>query len=192
MNDSRRSESQKVVHKVKFSQIEDAQLVELVTTYGQDDWSSIARQMGNRNVRQCRERWCNYLAPSVVNGPWTPEEDARLVRQFKELGPKWKAIAGFFPGRTDVNIKNHWMTLVRRPDGPLGINRMDAPSVAQPEACSSELTPHPPEIPPPIDDIAFEVPRMPWDLWSDAAPGWISGFDQRQFDPDLSLHFGFL
>ncbi len=25
--------------------------------------------------KQCRERWCNHLDPSVKKAPWTPRED---------------------------------------------------------------------------------------------------------------------
>jgi hypothetical protein len=102
------------IHKVKFTHDEDVLLMELVTRHGDGDWASIARQMRNRNVRQCRERWCNYLAPSVSNGPWSSEDDARLLEKTREYGSKWKALTQFFPGRTDINIKNHYMTLTRR------------------------------------------------------------------------------
>jgi hypothetical protein len=98
----------------KFMPIEDARLVQLVGLFGEDDWDSIAQNLPNRTVRQCRERWLYFLAPSIVNGPWSPEEDALLWRKFREFGSKWKQMTKFFPGRTEINIKNRHAALRRR------------------------------------------------------------------------------
>ena len=103
----------KVTRKSKFTQSEDLKLWELVKIYGDSDWFSIANRMKNRNVRQCRERWCNYLSPFVSNGPWSPEEDRFLCQKVEEFGTKWTKIAPFFKARTDINVKNRWMTLMR-------------------------------------------------------------------------------
>lgn len=79
------------------------------------DWNEIAQQMKTgRNARQCRERWLNYLSPSVVNGPWTDEEEELLCNKYNEIGPHWKKIAFYFPTRTDINIKSHYHLLERR------------------------------------------------------------------------------
>jgi hypothetical protein len=102
------------VRKVKFSQTEDSQLADLVSRYGDRDWTSIANAMGNRTVRQCRERWTHYLNPSVTNGPWSIKDEDLLLEKFRLCGPRWKRLTEFFPGRTDINIKNHYMTMVRR------------------------------------------------------------------------------
>lgn len=95
----------------KFTPQEDATLKELVAKYGSTKWSEIAMKLPNRTGRQCRERWKNYLAPGIQNGPWSPEEDALLVQKVKELGTMWSKMVPFFPGRTDVNLKNRWVTL---------------------------------------------------------------------------------
>ncbi|KAK8887792.1 hypothetical protein M9Y10_038849 [Tritrichomonas musculus] len=95
----------------KFTPQEDATLKELVAKYGSTKWSEIAMKLPNRTGRQCRERWKNYLAPGIQNGPWSQEEDALLVQKVKELGTMWSKMVQFFPGRTDVNLKNRWVTL---------------------------------------------------------------------------------
>jgi hypothetical protein len=56
----------------------------------------------------------NYLAPNVVNGPWTAEEEQLLVRKYKQFGPSWKRIATCFNGRTDINVRNRWLLMQRR------------------------------------------------------------------------------
>lgn len=79
------------------------------------NWQYVASQMHTkRNARQCRDRWLNYLSPSVVNGPWTPEEDNLLIQKYNDIGPYWKKIATFFPSRTDINLKSRWNWLVRQ------------------------------------------------------------------------------
>jgi hypothetical protein len=102
-----------LTHKVKFTQAEDFALTELVKKYGEADWSQIAAQMQGRNVRQCRDRWSNYLSPNVANGPWTQEENSLLIDKVQALGPRWTKISPFFPGRTEINIRNHWMIVSR-------------------------------------------------------------------------------
>jgi hypothetical protein len=102
------------IHKVKFVPLEDARLVELVGLFGDSDWGSIANHMPNRTVRQCRERWLYFLTPSIRNGPWSAEDDALLLQKFEEIGSQWKAMTRFFPGRTEINIKNHYAVLLRR------------------------------------------------------------------------------
>jgi hypothetical protein len=118
-----------VSRKSKFTAEEDAQLSDLVRTYGDEDWFTIACLVPGRNPRQCRERWHHYLTPTVTSDPFTPDDDARLAQKFSEIGPKWKAIAAFFPGRTDINVKNRWLLLARR-------NR-------RAESANSEVAPRP-------------------------------------------------
>lgn len=100
--------------KVKFTPSEDERLTSLVNRFGDSDWNLISQHMGNRNPRQCRERWTNYLSPTVNSSPWTPEDDRRLQELQAEFGSKWVKISHHFPNRTDTNIKNRWMVLQRQ------------------------------------------------------------------------------
>jgi hypothetical protein len=96
-----------------FSAEEDDRLRELVSRLGDTNWRAIAGKMPRRSRRQCRERWSNYLSPTVCNGTWSLWEDDMLRSKVHEHGRKWRTIQAFFPGRTDVNIKNHWKTMQR-------------------------------------------------------------------------------
>ena len=105
---------QKPHPKFKFTSEEDAQLKQLVQIYGIYSWNQIAKIMGHRNPRQCKERWFNYLSPMIKNTPWSADEDKLLEKKFEEFGPKWVKIAKFFPMRTDIHIKNRWLVLSRK------------------------------------------------------------------------------
>lgn len=109
--------------KNKFTPAEDALLVEIVGKIGCDDWAEVARHVEGRNPRQCRERWNNYVNPSIAKVPWTDAEDRLLEQKYKEFGSKWHLIAGYFPNRSKNNIKNHWITYQKKvlkhiPDKP--------------------------------------------------------------------------
>lgn len=96
-----------------FTDIEDERLTNLVTLYG-SDWDTISLHMEGRNTRQVRERWQKYLDPNINKNPWTQEEDALLMQKFNEMGSQWKAIASYFPSRTDLSIRNRYKKLLRR------------------------------------------------------------------------------
>lgn len=100
--------------KIKFTPEEDERLKMIVEQFGEGDWVLVSQHMGNRNPRQCKERWQNYLSPKVCKDPWSPEEDAQLIKLHSELGSKWVKISRFFKNRTDNNIKNRWLVLQRQ------------------------------------------------------------------------------
>ena len=104
----------KHVARSMFTEEEDKKLKELVGQYGTENWNQISKLMNGRTVRQCRERYRHYLAPDVQNKEWTEEEDNLLREKYAELGPKWVEINCFFKNRTDINIKNRWVVLLRK------------------------------------------------------------------------------
>jgi hypothetical protein len=120
--------------KSKFTSEEDSLLRRLVSQLGDDSWPQIAQGMHHRNARQCKERWTNYLSPSVSNSPWTPQEDRLLEDKIREIGQKWVKIAAFFPRRTDINIKNRYHVLCRR-----GERGNEQPHELQPPTVTSLL-----------------------------------------------------
>ena len=99
--------------KSKFSREDDIKLISLVMSRNDRDWVWISQQMPNRNPRQCRERWYNYLDPSLHKGGWSKEEDQLLLEKKKEMGPHWNAIARFFSGRSGNSVRNRWLLIMR-------------------------------------------------------------------------------
>lgn len=104
----------KKITRHKFTPEEDEILKNLVSTYGPNDWQSISSHFVGRNARQCRERWKHYISPDVVTGPWTEEENQLLLKKHEEHGSQWAIIALSFPGRTDIGVKNHYISITTR------------------------------------------------------------------------------
>ena len=111
-----------------FSTTEDMKLRAMVLQLGINDWKKISEKMPNRTPRQCRERYKNYLAPEIQNGPWTREEDNALLMLYQKFGPRWSTISQFFRTRSEVNVKNRWTSIGRlllesTPSSPTQLNK---------------------------------------------------------------------
>lgn len=104
----------KKITRHKFTPEEDEVLRNLVQQYGKSDWVTIAQHFQNRTPRQCRDRWKHYISPEVVTGNWTEEDDQLLLLKVQELGSRWSTISQFFPGRTDIGVKNHYISITGR------------------------------------------------------------------------------
>jgi hypothetical protein len=91
-----------------FTPCEDAQLLRLKHSYREATWDQIAQHFVDRTARQCRERYINYLAPSVHNRPWSEQEDMLLLQKVQEIGHLWGRLAGLFEGRSESDVKNRW------------------------------------------------------------------------------------
>lgn len=100
--------------KIKFSPQEDMLLLHAVQSLGTSDWHIVASRVPGRNARQCRERWNNYVNPSLISAPWTAKEDCFLMEKYRELGPHWRTIASYFTSRSTNSIKNRFTILQRR------------------------------------------------------------------------------
>jgi len=54
-------------------------------------------------------RWTKVLNPSLTKGPWTEEEDRKVVDLVQKHGAKkWSVIANFLPGRIGKQCRERW------------------------------------------------------------------------------------
>jgi hypothetical protein len=92
-----------------FSPEEDLRLTRLVDQFGTNSWDQVAWFMPRRTVRQCRDRYKNYLsAGECAGGPWTPSDDEVIRAKFRDMAPKWVEIAHHLPGRCGNDAKHRW------------------------------------------------------------------------------------
>ena len=105
-SDNQNSPNRKLL---KWSQEEDNKLLELVEIYGNRNWKKISEHMETRNPVQCLHRWTKILKPGLVKGPWTAEEDKKLVQWVKKQGAmKWSMCSEMIPGRSGKQCRERW------------------------------------------------------------------------------------
>jgi len=85
----------------------------LVTKYGRL-WSKISKVLVSRNGKQIRDRFINILDPNIKKGKFSLDEDLKLLKMYKKLGPKWATIAKFFENRTADMVKNRFHSSIKK------------------------------------------------------------------------------
>ncbi|XP_065524449.1 myb-related protein A isoform X5 [Lathamus discolor] len=99
----------KICSRVKWTRDEDEKLKKLVEQNGTDDWAFIASHLQNRSDFQCQHRWQRVLNPELIKGPWTKEEDQRVIELVQKYGPKrWSLIAKHLKGRIGKQCRERW------------------------------------------------------------------------------------
>lgn len=100
--------------KCKFTKEDDMRLCSIISQCSELNWKLISEKMGDRNPRQCKERWENYLNPNINRSPFSVAEDILLLEKYQEFGAKWVVISKYFNNRSDISIKSRYMVLKRR------------------------------------------------------------------------------
>ncbi|GAB2272515.1 Transcription factor myb3r-5 [Dionaea muscipula] len=88
---------------------EDETLRKAVATFRGKSWKKIAEFFPERSEVQCLHRWQKVLNPELIKGPWTQEEEDKIVELVAEYGPtKWSLIAKSLPGRIGKQCRERW------------------------------------------------------------------------------------
>ena len=93
----------------KWSVEEDNNLRNAVEQHSAKNWKKISEMLQGRTDVQCLHRWQKVLKPGLVKGPWTKEEDEKVVNLVKQHGMKsWSLIARQFSGRLGKQCRERW------------------------------------------------------------------------------------
>ncbi|XP_007027022.2 PREDICTED: myb-related protein 3R-1 isoform X2 [Theobroma cacao] len=88
---------------------EDETLRNAVAAFKGKSWKKIAEFFPDRSEVQCLHRWQKVLNPDLVKGPWTQEEDDKIIELVSRYGPtKWSVIAKSLPGRIGKQCRERW------------------------------------------------------------------------------------
>ena len=102
-------DSLKRIAKGHWTKEEDLELKKAVTKYEAKNWKKIAEKLNGRTDVQCLHRWQKVLNPTLIKGPWTPEEDKLVLLLVEKNGPqKWTSIAENLPGRIGKQCRERW------------------------------------------------------------------------------------
>ncbi|XP_043501119.1 myb protein isoform X1 [Polistes fuscatus] len=103
----------KHINKGRWTKEEDALLKQLVSNAEQLGkglrWDTIAAHFSERSDVQCQQRWAKVVNPELIKGPWTKEEDEKVVELVERYGPKkWTLIARHLKGRIGKQCRERW------------------------------------------------------------------------------------
>jgi hypothetical protein len=87
---------------------EDELLRSAVLAYKGRNWKLIAEKVPGRSHVQCLQRWRKALDPVVVKGPWTEEEDVRLMLAVAENPRNWGIVSRHIQGRTAKQCRERY------------------------------------------------------------------------------------
>ena len=94
---------------IKWTKQEDEALRTAVEEHGAKNWKLISQRLPQRSEVQCLHRWQKVLKPTLVKGPWTEDEDRKVVELVKKYGAKkWSLIASNLPGRIGKQCRERW------------------------------------------------------------------------------------
>ncbi|EDX01845.1 myb protein [Drosophila yakuba] len=92
----------------RWSKSEDVRLKQLVETHG-ENWEIIGPHFKDRMEQQVQQRWAKVLNPELIKGPWTRDEDDKVIDLVRSFGPKkWTLIARYLNGRIGKQCRERW------------------------------------------------------------------------------------
>nr|XP_017101264.2 myb protein isoform X2 [Drosophila bipectinata] len=92
----------------RWSKSEDVLLKSLVEEHG-ENWEIIAPSFKDRLEQQVQQRWAKVLNPELIKGPWTRDEDQKVIELVRSFGPKkWTLIARYLNGRIGKQCRERW------------------------------------------------------------------------------------
>eukprot|EP00457_Paulinella_chromatophora_P002007 gb/GEZN01002010.1/.p1 GENE.gb/GEZN01002010.1/~~gb/GEZN01002010.1/.p1 ORF type:complete len:798 (+),score=178.29 gb/GEZN01002010.1/:59-2452(+) len=129
---------------------EDEILKAAVMKYGKNQWARISSLLVRKSSKQCKQRWYEWLDPSIKKTEWTREEEEKLVHLAKIMPCQWRTIAPII-GRTAAQCLEHYERLL---DGAREKDETYDPASDPRRLRPGEIDPNPegkPARPDPVD-----------------------------------------
>jgi hypothetical protein len=101
------------LRKGAWSSKEDHIILDNMRIYGKK-WNLIALKFTNRNAKQIRDRYTNYLDPKITRNNFTLDEDLLILDLYSKHGSRWTYIKNFIPHRSSDMIKNRYKSSICR------------------------------------------------------------------------------
>ncbi|KAL8560788.1 CDC5 cell division cycle 5-like protein [Nucella lapillus] len=127
---------------------EDEILKAAVMKYGKNQWARIASLLHRKSAKQCKDRWFEWLDPSIKKTEWSRAEDEKLLHLAKLMPTQWRTIAPIV-GRTAAQCLERYELLLDKAQNK-EMDADDDPRKLKP----GEIDPNPetkPARPDPVD-----------------------------------------
>jgi Myb-like DNA-binding protein FlbD len=157
---------------------------------GAADWVKIAKELGSRSAKQCRERYHQNLKPSLKHDPITDNEGLFIEEQVRLHGKKWAEIARKLNGRSDNAVKNWWNGSMNRRKRLNNRRSVSAPYHNSPHR--HPYRPEPLRVPHykmPLHHPLVSPVSPTGMVHSHSSPGW-SSTQSRMPSPPSALSYG--
>ena len=94
----------------KWTSEEDEKLREAVNNSEKPyNWDIISQNFPNKTKNKCEQRWNKILNPTLKKGPWSMEEDEKIMTLVEKYGAKkWSFIAQHLNGRVGKQCRERY------------------------------------------------------------------------------------
>lgn len=96
-----------------WTNLEDQILKAAVQKYGTHAWSKVASLLQKKSSKQCQARWNEFLNPNLNFGPFSKDEDDKLMEFAKRLPNQWRTVSDLMgrPAQTLIDRYNALLSI---------------------------------------------------------------------------------
>lgn len=77
--------------------------------HGEQYWTKVAKEVPDRNAKECVQRWKKVLAPGLKKGKWSEIEDRSLIALIEKHGQNWTLLSECMKSRSSKQCRERWM-----------------------------------------------------------------------------------
>ena len=98
----------KIKRHKNWSKEEDNLLINIAKKFKEKSWTKVSLFFKDKNPAQCRARY-KRIRPGIVKGPWTKEEDQKIIELVNKTGKNWALISKMMPTRNGKQIRDRFL-----------------------------------------------------------------------------------